>query len=159
MTAATGDVDMYDQMLERFRSGATPQEQLRHLYALTEFDDEALLLRTCEFAMSDAVKTQNAPFVLAQAIGNRHHGAAAWAFVRDHWDEANERFPTNTIVRMASGVRLLNTPEAVDDVQSFFAAHPIAQAAKTLEQILERQRVNAALRSRDADRLAADLTA
>jgi len=158
VTAATGDVDMYDQMLERFRSGATPQEQLRHLYALTEFDDEALLLRTCEFAMSDAVKTQNAPFVLAQAIGNRHHGAAAWAFVRDHWDEANERFPTNTIVRMASGVRLLNTPEAVDDVQSFFAAHPIAQATKTLEQILERQRVNAALRSRDADRLAVDLT-
>ena len=156
--ASTGDTDTYDQMLERFRSGATPQDQLRHLYALTEFDDEGLLLRTCEFAMSDAVKTQNAPFVLAQAIGNRHHGAAAWAFVRDHWEEANERFPTNTIVRMASGVRLLNTPDAVDDVQSFFTAHPIAQAAKTLEQILERQRVNAALRTRDSDRLGAELT-
>ncbi len=155
--ASTGDVDTYDQMLERFRSGATPQEQLRHLYALTEFDDEALLMRTCEFAMSDDVKTQNAPFVLAQAIGNRHHGAAAWAFVRDHWDEANERFPTNTIVRMVSGVRLLNTPGAVDDAQSFFATHPIAQAAKTLEQILERQRVNAALRTRDADALGAHL--
>ncbi len=159
VVASTGDAEMYDQMLERFRTGSTPQEQLRHLYALTEFDDEELLLRTCEFAMSDAVKTQNAPFLLAQAIGNRHHGAAAWAFVRDHWDEANERFPTNTIVRMASGVRLLNTPAAVDDVQSFFATHPIAQAAKTLEQILERQRVNVALRTRDAGPLAADLTA
>ena len=40
----------------------------------------------------------------------------------------------------------------------FFASHPIAQAAKTLEQILERQRVNAALRTRDADRSAAHLT-
>ena len=156
--ASTGDVDTYEQMLERFRSGATPQEQLRHLYALTEFGDEALLMRTCEFAMSDAVKTQNAPFVLAQAIGNRHHGAAAWAFVRDHWDEANERFPTNTIVRMVSGVRLLNTPEAVDDAQSFFATHPIAQATKTLEQILERQRVNAALRTRDSEALGSHLT-
>ena len=156
--ASTGDVDIYDQMLERFRTGATPQEQLRHLYALTEFDDEALLMRTCEFAMSDAVKTQNAPFVLAQAIGNRHHGAAAWAFVRDHWDDANERFPTNTIVRMVSGVRLLNTPEAVDDAQSFFATHPIAQATKTLEQILERQRVNTALRTRDAEALGGHLT-
>ena len=156
--ASTGDVDTYEQMLERFRSGATPQEQLRHLYTLTEFGDEALLMRTCEFAMSDAVKTQNAPFVLAQAIGNRHHGAAAWAFVRDHWDEANERFPTNTIVRMVSGVRLLNTPEAVDDAQSFFATHPIAQATKTLEQILERQRVNAALRTRDSEALGSHLT-
>ena len=158
MIASTGGADTYEQMLERFGNGATPQEQLRNLYTLTEFDDEALLLRTCEFAMSDAVKTQNAPFVLAQAIGNRHHGAAAWAFVRDHWGEANERFPTNTIVRMASGVRLLNTPEAVDDMQTFFASHPIAQAAKTLEQILERQRVNAALRTHDADTLAAHLT-
>ena len=127
-------------MLDRFHSGATPQEQLRHLYALTEFDDEALILRTCEFAMSDAVKTQNAPFVLAQAIANRRHGAAAWGFVRDHWAEANERFPSNTIVRMVSGVRLLNTPAVVADAQAFFATHPIEQAAKTLEQILERQR-------------------
>ena len=144
-------------MLERFQTGTTPQEQLRHLYALTEFDDEGLILRTCEFAMSDAVKTQNAPFVLRQAIANRRHGAAAWGFVRDHWAEANERFPTNTIVRMADGVKLLNDPASVADVQAFFASHPIEQAAKTLEQILERQRVNAALRERDADRLAADL--
>ncbi len=157
VVAATGDVAVYDQMLERFQTGTTPQEQLRHLYALTEFDDEGLILRTCEFAMSDAVKTQNAPFVLRQAIANRHHGAAAWGFVRDHWAEANERFPTNTIVRMADGVKLLNDPASVADVQAFFTSHPIEQAAKTLEQILERQRVNAALRERDADLLAADL--
>ena len=31
-------------------------------------------------------------------------------------------------------------------MQAFFAEHPIEQAAKTLEQVLERQRVNTALR-------------
>ena len=93
-----------------FRTAPTPQEQLRHLYALAEFDDEALILRTCEFAMSGEVKTQNAPFLLRTCIANRRHGAPAWAFVRDHWDEANERFPTNTIVRMVDSVKLLNRP-------------------------------------------------
>jgi hypothetical protein len=34
-------------------------------------------------------------------------------------------------------------------VQSFFSEHPIPQAAKTLDQVLERQRVNAALRERE----------
>jgi hypothetical protein len=34
-------------------------------------------------------------------------------------------------------------------VQAFFTEHPIAQSAKTLDQVLERQRVNAALRTRD----------
>jgi len=33
--------------------------------------------------------------------------------------------------------------------QAFFSEHPIEQAAKTLEQILERQRVNADVRVRN----------
>jgi hypothetical protein len=43
----------------------------------------------------------------------------------------------------------LNTTDSVADVQRFFAEHPIPQAAKTLDQHLERQRVNAALRARE----------
>ncbi len=159
VVAATGDADTYARMRAGFSNASTPQERLRHLYALTEFDDEALLLETCEFVMTPAVKTQNAPFVLRSAITNRRHGAAAWAFVRDHWDEANDRFPSNSIVRMADGVKVLNTPELVADAAGFFATHPIAQAGKTLDQILERQRVNAALRGREGDAFAASLVA
>ena len=58
---------------------------------------------------------------------------------------------------MIDPVKLLTTPELVADVQSFFSEHPIAQAKKGLEQILERQRVNAALRASQADLLAAAL--
>ena len=152
VVAATGDAATYDDMRRRFAAAGTPQEQLRHLYALAEFDDEALLLSTCEFAMSSSVKSQNAPFLLRAAIANRRHGAAAWGFVREHWDEANTRFPSNTIVRMIDSVKLLNTAELVDEAASFFADHPIEQATKTLDQVLERQRVNAALREREAGR-------
>ena len=158
VVAATGDADTYARLRDGFLHGATPQDQLRQLYALAEFDDEALLLDTCEFALTGAVKTQNAPFLLRLAIANRRHGAAAWAFVRDHWDEANRRFPSNTIGRMIDTVRLLNTPELVDETASFFADHPIEQAAKTLDQVLERQRVNAAMRSREAAGFVAFLT-
>ena len=154
MVAATGDADTYAQMRSRFLAAATPQEQLRHLYALAEFDDEALVLSTCEFAMTSAVRTQNAPFLLRATIANRHHGPAAWAFVRDHWSEALDRFPSNTIVRMVDSIKFLATPELVDDTAAFFADHPIEQAAKTLEQLLERQRVNTQLRLREAQRRA-----
>jgi puromycin-sensitive aminopeptidase len=154
VVAATGDADTYRQMRDRFHSASTPQEQLRHLYALAEFDDEALVLATCEFAMSPAVRTQNAPFLLRTAIANRRHGPAAWGFVRDHWDEALQRFPSNTIVRMVDSIRYLSTPELVADTTAFFAAHPIEQATKTLEQILERQEVNTRLRAREAPRWA-----
>jgi puromycin-sensitive aminopeptidase len=151
--AAKGGESEYARFVAAFREAATPQDQLRHLYALAEFDDEALIDRTCHLAMSPDVKTQNAPFLLRMCIANRRHGAASWTFVRRHWDEANTRFPSNTIVRMVDSVKLLNRPEQVADVQAFFAEHPIEQAAKTLEQILERQRVNAALRARESTAL------
>ncbi len=107
--------------------------------------------------MSDEVKTQNAPFLLRASIANRRHGAAAWRFVRQHWDEANARFPSNTIVRMIDSVKLLTDESVAADVRAFFAEHPIEQAAKTLDQILERLRVNTALRAREHQRFAAAL--
>jgi puromycin-sensitive aminopeptidase len=157
VVAATGDADDFERMQRGFTEAVTPQQQLRHLYALADFDDETLVLRTCEFAFSGAVRTQNAPFLLRAAIANRRHGPIAWQYVRDRWDDAIERFPSNTIVRMVDAVKFLNTPALVADAARFFAEHPIEQAAKTLDQILERQRINSELRSRAGEAFAAAL--
>ncbi|MGI9644658.1 MAG: M1 family metallopeptidase [Ilumatobacteraceae bacterium] len=151
VVAASGDAATYERMMAGFRDGATPQDQLRHLYALADFDDPDLVRRTCELAMSDEVKTQNAPFLIGAAIANRRHGPVAWEFVHRNWIAANDRFPSNTIVRMISSVRVRTEPEVVADVQAFFAEHPIEQALKTMEQILERQRVNASMREAQAE--------
>ena len=148
--AATGDAEIYDKMLDRAMNADTPQEQLRHLYSLAEFRSANLMTRTCELALSADVKTQNAPFLLRLCIANREHGEQAWKFVRQHWDEANQRFPRNTISRMVDTVKLLDRPTQVADVQAFFVEHPVEQAMQTMEQMLERQRVNADLRARSA---------
>ena len=157
VVAATGGEAEYERMLAGFRSASTPQDQLRHLYALAEFDSAELIDRTCEFALGGEVKTQNAPFLLRLCIANRRHGPRAWTFVRKNWADINARFPSNTIIRMVDTVKTLNRPTEVADIQAFFSEHPIEQAAKTLEQILERQRINATLREREQDALAAAL--
>jgi len=157
VVAAHGQSDDYDKMLAGFEAARTPQEQLRHLYALSEFSQAELIQRTCELAMSPKVKTQNAPFLIRMCIANRHHGASAWEFVADHWEEALSQFPSNTIVRMVDSVKTLTRPEQVAQIHAFFAEHPIPQAALTLRQILERQQVNAALASREAERFPASL--
>ena len=155
--AANGTDADYDQFLTNFRDPATPQEQLRYLYALAEFPQAAQVARSVQLAFSGEVRTQNAPFLLNRCLSNRHHGAATWQSLRQRWDEANEKFPNNTIVRMIDPVKLLTDPAVVADVQSFFSEHPIPQASKTLDQVLERQRVNAALLAREAQRLAVAL--
>ena len=157
--AAIGTDDDFDDYLRRFHTADTPQLRLRYMYALAEFPTEAQLRRTIDLALSADVKTQDAPFLLNRCIANRQNGAVAWETVRRQWPELLERFPNNTIVRMVGSITTLTSPPLVADVQSFFAEHPIPQAAKTLEQLLERQRVNSDLRTRQAGPLADALRA
>lgn len=151
--AAAGTDEDYQQYLEKFRTATTPQEQLRYLYALAEFPEQAQIQRTIDLAFSGEVRTQNAPFLINRCIANRWHGEMTWGALRRQWEAANEKFPSNTIVRMIDPVKLLTSPAVVADVQSFFSEHPILQAVKTVDQVLERQRVNAAMQAREAERL------
>lgn len=157
--ASIGDDATFDLLVEGFRTASTPQAQLRNLYALAELPSADLIQRVCDFAFSGEVRTQNAPFLLNLCIANRDHGAIAWRCVRENWAQANQEFPSSTIPRMVASVRTLNTPESEADVHAFFGEHGIPQAAKTLEQILERQSVNVALRTREESALSAHLTA
>jgi puromycin-sensitive aminopeptidase len=157
--AAIGTDDDYDDYLQRFRNAETPQLRLRYMFSLAEFPTHEQIRRTIDLALSGDVKTQDAPFLLNRCIANRQNGEMAWESVRRNWPELLERFPDNTIVRMVGSITTLTTPHLVADVQGFFSEHPIPQAAKTLEQLLERQRVNASLRARAAAPLSAALAA
>ena len=157
--ASVGTDADFDDYVQRFRTADTPQLRLRFMYALADFPTEDQLRRTVDLALSGDVKTQDAPFLLNRCIANRNNGEHAWETVRRQWPELLERFPNNTIVRMVGSITTLTTPHLVADVHGFFAEHPIPQAAKTLEQLLERQQVNADLRAREAGPLAAALGA
>ena len=153
VVAATGDTGDYEWFVDKFTNAPTPQEKVRMLYALAEFDDVELMKRTCRLAFSGDVKSQDAPFLLARCIANKNHGDIAWAAVQENWTYANDTFPGNTIVRMVSTITTLNTEALETQVNAFFSEHPIPQATKTLEQALERQKVNVALRSREGHAL------
>ena len=153
VVAATGDTSDYEWFVDKFTNAPTPQEKVRMLYALAEFDDVELMKRTCRLAFSGDVKSQDAPFLLARCIANKNHGDIAWAAVQENWTYANDTFPGNTIVRMVSTITTLNTEALETQVNAFFSEHPIPQATKTLEQALERQKVNVALRSREGHAL------
>ncbi len=104
-------------------------------------------------SITDEVRTQNAPYLLRRALSSRDQGKLAWFFVQDEWDTINERFPSNSIVRMLEGIRSLSTPDIAPEVFVFFETHEVPQGDKILAQHLERLEVNVALRSRESERL------
>jgi len=154
--ADRGGPEEFDAFLDRFRAAHDPQEELRYLYALPRFRHRPSFEQLLDLTLSE-IRTQNAPFVLARALMNRDLGPVAWDFVRRSWPALCERFPSNTIVRLAEGIRALTEPSVAQDVLAFFAEHPVPQAAKTMEQHLERLRVHVAFRERERDALAAAL--
>jgi puromycin-sensitive aminopeptidase len=154
VVAGTGDADEYDQILAVYRTTENPQEKMRYLQALATVPHPEQIGRTFALCFSDEVKTQNAPFIIARMIAQRDYGMMAWKELRQRWKEATERFPDNTIARMVETVKTLSLPEEQADVTAFFSEHDIPQAAKTLQQILDRQAINVALRHRATESLA-----
>ena len=154
VVAFVGNERDYDVFLERIDGGATPQDRDRYRYALPTFRDPALMQRTLAWLDSDAVRTQDAPYLFQVAIMNRDLGSDAWAYVRDHWATITARFTKTNTIALAQGARWLTAADDVEDIQAFFEANDIPQARLTLRQAMERQRLYADLRQRSAESLA-----
>ena len=146
--AAEGTAQDLDRFWDRYRGASTPQEEERYLFASSRFPGEAEIDRVLRASMSDEVRTQDAPYLLARATTNRRHGPRVWRFIADRWDEMQERFASSNIIGLVSGVRYLTDAQVVGEVDAFFRTHDIPQNHLMLQQTLERMRVAASLRER-----------
>ncbi len=146
--ATTGGTEDFEAFLDRYRNPRNPQEELRYLYALASFRSPELFARTLDLAMTD-VRTQNAPFLIGQALANRDLGPQAWDFLRRNWDTALAKFPSNTIPRMLDSVSVLIDEAVASDVREFCGSHPLRSGQRTVDQALERLEVNVAFAARE----------
>ena len=157
VSATLGDEALHNRLVERFRASDNPQDRERLLLALSRFRDPGCLQRTLDLALSGAVRTQDAPYLLRETLTNRDNGAAALAFVTDRWAEITERFPANSIPRLVSGIRAVRERPLAERAVAFLAEHPIPQGALQVRQHIERMWVTVALAERESERLAAYL--
>ncbi len=141
VVAAHGTAKEYKQFVERYRSPANPQEEVRYLFALVGFEDPELFKKTLEAARTE-VRTQNAPFLIQAALASRTGGATAWDFVATHWEELLTKFPEGMIPRMLDSVSSLCEKELAATVRAFLSDHKLKTGQRTLDQALERLEMN-----------------
>jgi len=145
----------YADFLKRFKTAETPQEEQRFLSSLAGFRDPGLLRRTLQLAVSDEVRTQDAPFLMRSLLMNVHGRDLAWQFVKDNWETMERRYPLGGLRRMCEGITALATRALEEDVRQFFTSRNISLGGKTLEQYLEQLRVAVAFREREAGNMSA----
>jgi len=149
----------YEAYLARYRAPKTPQEEQRYLRALCDFPDVDLANRTFASALGE-VRTQDAPYVILDLLANRVSGPVAWDRLKESWDDVMARFPVNSHARMLSGLRVLCRDEALaDDVARFASEHPVRSGQRSVDQSLERLRINTAFGTRQRGGLGAVLAA
>jgi puromycin-sensitive aminopeptidase len=158
VSATLGDEALHERLVERFRVADNPQDRERLLLALSRFREPFCLQRTLEIALSGAVRTQDAPYLLRETLTNRHNAGVAFVFVTERWPDITGRFPANSIPRLVSGIRAVRDRALAERAAAFLAEHPVPQGAQQIRQHIERMWVTVALAERESDRFTASLS-
>ncbi len=153
VVASNGTADDYAVFMQRFKNASTPQEERRYQTQLGAFPGEAEIANTLKMTMNGEIRTQDSPYLIGYAMSNRDQGERVWKYVTENWDEMIEMFPDNSIVRMAGGIRALSKPEIAAEIEKFFETHKVPTGELTMQQQLEKLRVNVAMREREAANL------
>jgi puromycin-sensitive aminopeptidase len=111
LAARRGDVVLYDRYLERKRASARdPEEEQRFLFGLAGFEDEALIRRTLDLALTDDVRPQDRAHLFARLLGGRSSRAAAWSFIRKRWSDLAAGMDPMLLQNVVRGLAQLTPP-------------------------------------------------
>ena len=139
VAAGHGDAKLFDALVAAADRASVPQERYRSLSALAKFQDAALIERGLQLVLTPQIRSQDAALYLRGFFANPVARLRAWTFVKANWTALTPKiavFGGDTGLVSALG-SFCDAP-ARDDTKSFFAAHPLPAATRTLDQTIER---------------------
>ena len=146
--AAAGGDAAYDAILARFRSAATPQDRTRYLVALGGFSEPAHLMASLRLALSDEVRSQDGPMLIANVLANRTVDTAVWSWLEANQGRLAERFPRSLLLRAFDGLTVMVDEDMAAAAHRFFEATELPIKGTQLRQLEERIEVNVAFGAR-----------
>jgi aminopeptidase N len=136
--AAHGDAPLFDALAAAAERASDPEEHYRYLFALGDFREPPLIDRGLRLAVSPQLRSQDTALYLSRFFANPDARSRAWAFVTAHWATLEPKITIaggdTYLVRSLSG---FCDATSRDQITSFFAAHNLPGAARTLQQTIE----------------------
>ena len=162
LAAQEGEQPVYDALWSAYHQAEMHEERVRILRALTQVRRPDLLSDLLAKAMEpEVVRAQDTVIVLIQASVNRQGRDLVWEFVKENWPELDRRYGKGgfAVMRLVEVTGRFTTAARAEEVEAFFAANPAPSAARTLQQSLERIRLNERWLARNAAPIAEWLAA
>jgi puromycin-sensitive aminopeptidase len=158
ISVSEGGEHGWSEVLDAYRDAEGPHAQLRYLHALSETPHLGLRIRTLELMAGPEVRSQDAPFVIAEVMARRGAAPEVWGWVEANWDRMVARFPSSLLTRVFEATAAIVDPDLAARVHQFCAGRDLPISAVRMAQILERMDVQVALAERLRDAIPAGLT-
>ena len=144
LAAQSGGKEVYDQIWQLENETDLAEEKIRLLMSLTRFQQPELLNAALEDSLSAKVRSQDTITLVGGVAANPKGRDLAWEFVKSNWGEFDRRYGGGGfgLMRLVSICSHFNSQEKADEIDSFFAEHPVPAAERTIRQALERVRLN-----------------
>jgi aminopeptidase N len=152
VAAIGGDMKLYDRYMAAMKAAeSTPEEYYRFFNALAAFSAPDVRSRTLQYALSDDVRSQDAPQLLAQLLGSQASQDEAWEYVKKDWATIAAKFGAfQGIPGIVNGLSGYCTADKANEIKQFFTDHPVPEAARSLQLSLERINSCIALKDRQS---------
>lgn len=137
--ASSGGVKEHQMFLKQYIATHMAEEKNRIGLALGSFRQKNLLRETLRFALSDKVRRQDAPFIVAEVAANPAGGILVWQMVRREWPELVWRYGLGSLLltRMIRPLGNLNSRKVAGEINKFFRKHK-SGGERTVAQVVER---------------------
>ena len=148
IAARRGDAKLAERLDKQRRVAATPQLERHLLLARADFEDPTLVRHLLEDTITDSIRSQDLAFVYMRLFRNPAARWHAWHFLQHGFEALNARAITYMWKRIADAIPELGTPEALKEVRTFFAKHPLPDTDQGMQQALEWMTLDLAFRRR-----------
>jgi puromycin-sensitive aminopeptidase len=162
LSAQTGDRARLERFVRTYaarrRLRLAPEVQSRYLHALGRFENRDAVDRVLTLCIDGTVPQDQLRAVLTPLLSGRTSNRRAWSFVRRHWSELAPRIGDMALPRLVEALGMLPV-ELRDEVEQFFAAHPVPEAKRAVGKAVEALTLRAQLLAREQPRLGSWLAA
>jgi puromycin-sensitive aminopeptidase len=145
----------FEKLPEMYSKAEAAQEKSRIGYAMGFSEKESQINRTLHFALSKAVRSQDAPGLLVSVTRSLRGREMAWKFLKTNRDELKSRYGDDLLIsRLVKGITSgFASEEMAQEVEEFFKKSAFSGADRAVQQALESIRLKAKWLQRDSESL------
>ena len=129
-----GDSRLFDQLQQLSKTSNNPDVEETALISLANFHDPALVRRALDYATSGQVRNQDSIFLFIVALHSRDTRPIAWEYIQKNWDKVHAQMTTASGGYLVQSTGSFCSADRAQEVQTFFAAHPVAAAQEAIKR-------------------------